>query len=175
VKDGHDPDYKHQNAALPPFLSEISINIPVTMLSAFSAPPRRTLGCPSSLSGFEPGLRLDALGGLGSKAAPEANAADDRESKQDTKGDAQTPDGFHLVTGGLGSTDPHIIVDGSTLSDVVPERRGKVIGGASGAANGRTVQEGQGLADCDSHNNDSDQEQAVHPGIDEERQDGIEV
>lgn len=85
------------------------------------------------------------------------------ESKEDTKRDAKTPDGFQLEAGRLGGAGPDPVVDFThVLADGGEEGGGaSAVVGESGA-----VEVGEWLADCDGYDDNGDQDGAVECGGD---------
>lgn len=96
---------------------------------------------------------------------PKADAHNTREGKKNTKRNAQAPDSFGLIASSLACAGPDPVVDfAHVLADGVDEGNGIAVVVGQGSA----VEVGKGLADCDGHDDDGDEEETVHAGVDEE-------
>lgn len=102
-----------------------------------------------------------------------------RQCKRDLpKCDTQAPDGFHFIACGLARTNPIAVHNLSTLLvERVLELRAQLRSRFSnaGGADGLAIQVRERLANDNSDNGHGDEHQAVHTGIDEVREDVVNV
>lgn len=104
--------------------------------------------------------------------SPQTRTNHAAESKQDAKGDAETPDRLQFEAGSLRSSSPHPVVDFTYVLTDGSEERGCA---APGIGEGRAVEVGERFADCDGDDDHGDEDRGVEGGGDQEREHAVPV